>query len=409
MNLSASTTILITCARGLGDYLKQEVEGLGYSILSVHRSSLTIKGTMADCMKLNLYLRTAFSVLYLLREFSCRDGEDLYEQTIKIPWEDLISPDEYLTVTSRVDTPSVNNSMFPSLKVKDAIVDRIVNKAGRRPDSGADRKGVVVTLYWRGAQGRLYLNTSGVKLAERGYRRIPHKAPMQETLAAAVMLATGYDGSCPLVCPMCGSGTLAIEAALIATRRAPGLLRLNFSLTHIKGYDADTWQSLRREAQKMAKAAHRPPGQPKPIIATDHDEKAIEAARKNAMTAGVEHLIEFHVYDFADTPIPASIRGGIVILNPEYGKRMGELSALEKTYERIGDFFKQKCPGATGYLFTGNLELAKKVGLKASRRFPFHNADIECRLLKYELYEGSRRDSTRAAEPVRPYNSKQDP
>ena len=405
MNLSAPSTILITCARGLVDYLKQEVEGLGYSALTVHRTSLTIEGTMADCMKLNLHLRTAFSVLYLLREFSCRDGDALYDQTVKIAWEDLISPDEYLTVTSRVDTPSVNNSMFPSLKVKDAIVDRIANKVGRRPDSGADRKGVVITLYWRGAQGRLYLNTSGVKLAERGYRRMPHKAPMQETLAAAVMLATGYDGSCPLVCPMCGSGTLAIEAALIATRRPPGLLRLNFSLTHIKGYDANTWQSLRREAQKQAKAASRP----KPIIATDHDEKAIEAARKNAMTAGVEHLIEFHVCDFADTPIPASISGGIVILNPEYGKRMGELSALEKTYERIGDFFKQKCPGSTGYLFTGNLDLAKKVGLKTSRRFPFHNADIECRLLKYELYKGSRRDTTPAAEPVRPYNSKQDP
>ncbi len=394
MNLSASSTILITCARGLVDYLKLEIEGLGYSPLSVHRTSLTIEGTMADCMKLNLHLRTAFSVLYLLREFSCRDGDELYEQTVKIAWEDLISPDEYLTVTSRVDTPSVNNSMFPSLKVKDAIVDRIANKAGRRPDSGADRKGGVVTLYWRGAQGRLYLNTSGVKLAERGYRRMPHQAPMQETLAAAVMLATGYDGSCPLVCPMCGSGTLAIEAALIATRRAPGLLRLNFSLTHVKGYDADTWQSLRREAQKTAKASRRSPEQPKPIIATDYDEKAIEAAQKNAMTAGVEHLIEFHVCDFADTPIPAAVKGGIVVLNPEYGKRMGEQSDLEKTYERIGDFFKQKCPGFTGYIFTGNLELAKKVGLKASRRFPFHNADIECRLLKYEIYEGSRRAGT---------------
>ena len=147
MNLSAPSTILITCARGLVDYLKQEVEGMGYSLLTVHRTSLTIEGTMADCMKLNLHLRTAFSVLYLLREFSCRDGDALYDQTVKIAWEDLISPDEYLTVTSRVDTPSVNNSMFPSLKVKDAIVDRIANKVGRRTDSGAGRKGVVITLY----------------------------------------------------------------------------------------------------------------------------------------------------------------------------------------------------------------------------------------------------------------------
>ncbi len=392
VKLDQPTTLLITCARGLVESLEREVRDLGYTPDAVQKTSLTLTGTMLDAMKLNLHLRTAFGVLMLLREFRCRDGEALYRETRKIAWDEIIDPDEYLTVTSKVDTPSVNNSMFPSLKVKDAIVDRIAEVRRRRPDSGPDRKGVVVALYWRDQSARLYLDTSGVKLADRGYRRIPHVAPMQETLAAAVVLATGYVGTTPFVNPMCGSGTLAIEAALIAARRAPGLLRLNFALTHLTGHDDDAWKAVRREAQKQSKSAPRP----RPIIATDIDDRAIDAAQRNARTAGVDHLIEFRVCDFAATPIPDAAEGGVVMLNPEYGLRLGEQSKLETTYARIGDFFKQSCAGYTGYVFTGNLELAKRVGLKASRRFPFFNADIECRLLKYELYAGTRR--TDAAE-----------
>ena len=163
---------------------------------------------------------------------------------------------------------------------------------------------------------------------------------------------------------------------------------------HLKGFDSELWQDVRRDATKKkgadpGKRRGQPPSSAPRIIATDIDPKAVEAARKNAATAGVDHLIEFKVCDFADTPLPPA--PFVVVMNPEYGKRMGELTALEETYARIGDFFKQKCQGATGYVFTGNLELAKKVHLMPSRRFPFFNADIDCRLLKYELYAGSRR------------------
>ncbi|MEE9297023.1 MAG: class I SAM-dependent RNA methyltransferase, partial [Phycisphaerae bacterium] len=198
------------------------------------------------------------------------------------------------------------------------------------------------------------------------------------------ILATGYDGSVPLVNPMCGSGTLAIEAALIASGRPPGLLRDNFGFMHCRGFDSDTWQSMRRSAKKI-----RNKGTIAPIIATDIDAGAIRAARKNAETAGVHHMIRFDVCDFAETPIPPE--EGIVIINPEYGERLGVIAELEKTYGRMGDFFKQRCAGWTGYIFTGNLELAKKVGLRASRRMEFFNAKIDCRLLKYELYAGTRR------------------
>ena len=171
---------------------------------------------------------------------------------------------------------------------------------------------------------------------------------------------------------------------MLAQNRAPGLLRANYGFMHLKGFNDEAWKAVRREAINAGEKKRIPR-----IIATDIDPAAVEAARKNAATAGVDHLIEFGVCDFAETPLPPP--PFIVVMNPEYGKRMGEISQLEKVYERIGDFFKQKCQGLTGYVFTGNLDLAKKVHLTPSRKFPFFNADIDCRLLKYEMYAGSRR------------------
>ena len=390
MNLRPSAPLLVTCAPGLADVLAAEVEELDLPVEATHRTSVLTRGTMIDAMRLNLRLRTAFAVLRLLDEFRCRNAETLYEHLRTLPWEDLIAPDGYLTVTSHVDTPSINNSMYPSLKVKDAIVDRIADRVGRRPDAGPDRRGVVITLYWKRDRARIYLNTSGDKLADRGYRKIPHQAPMQETLAAAVVLSTGYDGTTPFVNPMCGSGTLAIEAALIAARRGPGLLRSHFGLMHVQGFDRSAWEAERRTARK----ATRPREVIPPILASDIDPVAIEAARRNATTAGVEHLIEFHVGDFADTPLPEV--PGVVILNPAYGLRLGEEDELAALYGRIGDFFKQECCGWTGYVFTGNRALAKCVGLRPARRIPFFSADLECRLLRYEIYAGQARP---AAEP----------
>jgi len=384
MDLHEQQTIRITCLRGLVGYLQREVEALGYAVNTSWATGLEITAGMHDAMRLNLFLRAGLNVLCLIDGFTCRDPDELYRRTNALAWEEMISPDEYLSVVSSVNTPTITDHRFASLKVKDAIVDRVASAIGRRPDSGPERGNLVVHLYWNKDDCQLFLNTSGRKLADRNYRKIPHKAPMQETLAAAVMLATEYDGSVPLVNPMCGSGTLAIEAALIASGRPPGLLRGNFGFMHHKGFDAEAWQSMRREAKKIRNKAAIGP-----ILATDIDEKAIWAAQKNAETAGVHHMIRFEVCDFADTAMPEE--KGIVILNPEYGERLGVIAELEKTYERIGDFFKQSCPGWTGYIFTGNMDLAKKVGLRAHRRMEFFNAKIECRLLKYELYEGTRR------------------
>ncbi|HUN81365.1 MAG TPA: class I SAM-dependent RNA methyltransferase [Phycisphaerae bacterium] len=374
----------ITCAPAISPWLRQELEGLNCRIVHEAQTWVDIDGTLRDALRLNLQLRTAFAVLYQLARFRCEGPDELYEGAAEISWETIIPSDGYLTVASRANHPSIHNWTFANLKIKDAIVDRIADRSGRRPDSGPERTGAVVNVFWEGPSAEIYLNISGEKLSDRGYRRIPHKAPMQETLAAAVLMSAGYIGQAPFVNPMCGSGTLAIEAALIATGRAPGLLRAQYGLAKTLWHDEELWQSMRREARKQ-----RGDASAAPIIASDHDPRAIDAAKKNAQTAGVDQLIQFSVCDFAETPIPTE--PGIVIINPEYGERLGEIPELEKTYKRIGDFFKQKCGGWTCFVFSGNRELAKKIHLHESRKTPFWNAKIDCRLFKYEMYAGTRR------------------
>ncbi len=376
--------ILITCAKGVTSFLREEILRLGFPVLSDQITTLTTEGTLVDTYGLNLALRTAHRVLFLLEEFTARTPHELYQGVSKIPWERIIPPDEYLCVTSSVDNPTIRDTRFANVKCKDAIVDRIRRETGVRPDSGPDRSGVVIHLYWKGDTCSLYVDTSGETLSRRGYRKIPLEAPLQETLAAALIMATGWDGTGHFVNPMCGSGTLAIEAALFGLNRAPGLLRSNFGFMHLKGFSRERWERIRSEAKKRVRKSLDCR-----IIATDIVRQAVEAARKNASTAGVEHLIEFSACDYADTAIPGG--EGIVILNPEYGERMGTVKGLEDVYAGIGDFFKRKCTGYTGYIFTGTPALAKKVGLRAKRRMQFYNGGIECRLIEYELYEGSRR------------------
>ncbi|MEE9128777.1 MAG: methyltransferase domain-containing protein [Phycisphaerales bacterium] len=372
----------ITCAKHVTPYLREEVAALGFEIQDEHYAGVYIGATLDDCMRLNLHLRTALHVMWLLKRFRCPSPKALYTHGASFAWEELIPNDSFFTVTSHVDHPKVTNSMYPNLVLKDAIVDRISKRTGARPDSGSDRSKIVIHLYWKDDRAWLYLNTTGRRLSNRGYRKMPHAAPMQETLAAAVLMALGYDGTVPLVNPMCGSGTLPIEAALIATGRAPGLLRTNYSFMHTKLHDDDAFRRIRNEAREQRRS--QPPAS---IVASDIDPRAVKIARKNAQTAGVEQLIDFVECDFAETPLPD--QSGIVVLNPEYGERLGDRGELELVYARIGDFLKQRCPGWRGYVFTGNRDLSKRIGLRVHRRIPFMNAKIECRLLEYELYQGS--------------------
>ena len=373
----------VTCAPSLASYLKEELEALGFEILSMDKTGVETLATTRECMLLNLRLRTAFHVLQRFADINCRNADELYSEAKRLPWDRVIDPEGFLSVTSNVRNETITNSMFPNMRLKDAICDKLVEKFGKRPDAGSSTEGMVVNLHWVDNKARIYLNMTGRKLSDRGYRKMPFMAPMRETIAAAVLMEMKYDGTSPLVVPMCGSGTIAIEAALIAKQRAPGLLRSNYACTNWLGADKDAWNQERADAKKLMTK-----NDPAPIIASDIEQEAIEASKKNAVTAGVDHLIDFHVCDFAQTPMPEEV--GDVVLHGEYGLRLGEDDDLVATYKRIGDYLKTDCAGWDGYVFTSGKPLIGAIRLKVARRTPFINAEIDCRLLRYELYRGSK-------------------
>ncbi|HQV60324.1 MAG TPA: class I SAM-dependent RNA methyltransferase [Chitinophagaceae bacterium] len=385
MNLYTSrSVIIITCPKRLAPYLAQEVLELGFSIDETFVTGVRLSGTINDCIKLNLNLRCASQVLYSLKQFEAENADEIYNHLIAYPWEMILPDPGYFSITSNVNNPTINNSMFANLRVKDAIVDRMREKRGTRPSTGSELTGAVIHLFWKNERAEIFIDTSGDSLGRHGYRKIPGQAPMLEALAAATIYATRWDRKSPFVNPMCGSGTLAIEAAMIATNRRPGLFRTNYAFMHLQGYDEAVYQL---EDALLEKQIIDVPGLR--IIATDYSAKAVENAKKNAVAAGVATIIDFAVCDFAATEIPQDVPG-VFYVNPEYGERLGDIKELEATYARIGDFMKQKCGGYYGYVFTGNLELAKKIGLKAKRRIEFYTSTIDCRLLEYELYSGSR-------------------
>ena len=376
--------IIITCHKWLAPSLEKEVIALGFSPERVFQTGVELMGTMQDCIRLNLHLRSASQVMYSLKSFLCEDPDELHQNLVTLHWEKLIPPNGYFSVTSNVFHPSISTNLFANLRVKDAIVDRMRDTIRRRPTTGSDLLGAVIYLYWKNDQAEIFIDTSGETLAKHGYRKLPGQAPMLEALASATILSTKWDHATPFINPMCGSGTLAIEAALMATNRAPGLLRNNYAFMHILGYETEKYTS---ERIKLDEQVVELPGMQ--IIASDMSERAIEIARINAAAAGVDHLIDFEVCDFEDTTVPEG--EGVVMFNPEYGERLGDEVELTATYARIGDFLKQRCKGKTGYVFTGNLDLAKAIRLKTSRRIEFFNATIDCRLLEYELYAGTKR------------------
>lgn len=378
--------IVVTCTQRMSVYVESELRELGYTQLRVHKTAIELRGTMADCIRLNLNLRCGGQVLFSLDRFRAGDANQLYQHLVRFPWEDIIPADGYFSITGFARNESITNQLYANVKVKDAIADRFREKTGKRPDSGPDLSGVVINLHWIGDDAEIFLDTSGETLMKHGYRRIPGKAPMMESLAAATILASGWDRKSPFINPMCGSGTLAIEAALIATGRKPGLFRENYSFMHVRGYDDKVYLSELRNIRLQVKEI---PGLQ--IVASDISEDAVNITRINAGMAGVEDLIQYKVCDFAETSVPPGT-AGVIFFNPEYGDRLGEETRLQPVYRRMGDFMKQSCTGYTGYIFTGNLELAKVIGLKAKRRIEFFNGKIDCRLLEYELFKGSREE-----------------
>ena len=379
-----TSRIIVTCSNRLSPYLEKEVVELGFKPVRIFKTGVELQGKLADCIKLNLNLRCASQVLFSVKEFNAVNADALYKTLLDFEWEDIIPAEGYFSITSNVDNETITNNLFANVKVKDAIVDRFRNKTGQRPNSGPELNQTVIHLYWKENIAELFIDTSGETLSKHGYRKIPGKAPMLESLAAATLLAGRWDRKSAFINPMCGSGTVAIEAALLATNRKPGLLRHNYAFMHLVNYNEQVYLE---EFKKLEQQVTDVPGLK--IIATDISEDAINISIINAGIAGVEEMIEFGVCDFEETKLIEN-EAGVVYFNPEYGDRLGVEAELEITYKRIGDYLKKKCKGYTGYIFTGNLELAKKIGLKPKRRIEFYTSKIDCRLLEYELYDGSR-------------------
>lgn len=403
--LNKDYPIIISCAKELSRWTEIEVIELGYKPIEVTENTVVIRGNMRDVMKLNLQLRTAHRVLVPLLRTECRNIKDLYQAANSIDWENLLEADGYFSVSSIVHNYTIRDTRLPSLYTKDAIVDRMREKCQRRPDSGGDNRGAAVFVYWERNEVVIYLDTSGEPLSKRGYRKIPGSAPMQETLAAACIMALRWDKKTPFVSPMCGSGTPAIEAAMMAMNRAPGSLKGHFAFQSVKGYNriipgesapiiaprqhaGASPEQIWKEMIIAAKKAEITEGLPK-IIATDISPEAVENAHTNAIAAGVAPYIEFKDCDFGETFVPECAPAtewgfkGAVFFNPEYGIRLGTFEELAPIYERIGTFMNEKCRGYNGGLITGNPDLARLVNLYYKTRVPFFNGPIDCRLFIY--------------------------
>ena len=402
----SSYPIILSCAKCLAPWVKQEVCELGYTLIDETENIVVVKGNMRDVLKLNLRVRTAHRVLVPLLRARCRHIRELYNHISSIDWENLIDPDDYFSVSSIVHNDTIRDTRLPSLVTKDAIADRMRDRCGSRPDSGPDYdRGAAVFLHWERDCMIIYLDTSGAPLCKRGYRRIPGSAPMQETLAAACIDALHWDRKTPFISPMCGSGTPAIEAALAAINRAPGSLRSHFGFMSIKGYKLmiegehaprtaprqrfgatpeQIWKDMILEAKEQEKTSDLPPIN----------------AKTNAHIAGVSKYIQFKTCDFGDTPIPPATTSepfvsfsktgkegyharGCVFFNPEYGIRLGDPAELAPIYERIGTFMNEKCTGYTGGVLTGSPELSKMINLFYVTRIPFYNGPIDCRLFVF--------------------------
>ncbi len=402
--------IILSCAKHLAPWTEMEVERLGYKVIDKSQNTVVVRGAMRDVFKLNLRLHTAHRVLVPLLRCTCRHIRELYERVYSIDWENLIDADGYFSVSSVVHNDTVRDTRLPALVTKDAIADKIRNQMGRRPNSGPDYDlGAAVFVHWEEKQVIVYLDTSGTPLSKRGYRKIPGSAPMQETLAAACINAMKWDRKTPFISPMCGSGTPAIEAALMAIGRAPGSLRSKFAFMSIKGWNQivmgesaprsaprqrfgvtpeQIWKDMLLEAAENERTADLPP-----IIATDISPEAVQNAKINAHAAGVTQYITFKACDFGETEVPPlmhpeleskhSSPNGVVFFNPEYGIRLGDPKELEPIYARIGEFMHAKCSGMTGGLITGNPDLAKMVKLDHAAKIPFYNGPIDCRLFVY--------------------------
>jgi putative N6-adenine-specific DNA methylase len=370
----------IPVPRGLEPALLAEMEALGLPEPRGVEAGAFFRGTLEDCYRANLWLRTGARVLRVVAEFPCADERALYREARQVDWFRLLDPDLTIAVRARLGRSRFTHSQYLSRLVKDAIVDEFREAFGRRPSVDKAAPAAQIHAWFDQDRCTLSLDSSGEPLFKRGYRRETGEAPLRENLAAGLIGLAGWHGERPFRDIMAGSGTLAIEAALIATQRAPGLTRA-FGFERWPDYQRSLWKRLRAEAEARVRSA------PVEIRASDHDPRAIERARRNAEAAGVAEAIHFERADFRETSGQDGGSGpGVLLVNPPYGERIGAGPPLPRLYKDLGDVLKQRYKGWEAYVFTVHGELIKSIGLRPSRRTILFNGALECRLLQFKLY-----------------------
>jgi putative N6-adenine-specific DNA methylase len=367
-----------TCARGIEPVLADELRQLGAAGVETGRGGVHFEGDRATLYRANLWLRTAVRVLAPVLTARVESPDELYAAVRTVDWSRFLTPEHTLAVDCNVRDSAITHSKYAALKTKDAICDQFIERTGRRPSVDVESPMVGLNLHIYRNEAVLSLDSSGDSLHKRGYRPIQTRAPLNEALAAALILQSGWRGDTPFADPLCGGGTLAIEATWIGLRRPPGLTRRRFGFQGWMDYSVAEWTALRDEARAgVARDLAAP------VVGSDERGDAVAFARDNARAAGVGHLVRFEKKHLRDFRPPGE--GGTLICNPPYGERIGEEKELRGLYELLGGVLREHCRGWTAFVFTGNQRLARHLGLEPAERRPLFNGKIPCQLLKFVL------------------------
>jgi putative N6-adenine-specific DNA methylase len=383
MLLKTDLRIVVSTYAGLEELLAKELRQLGGRDVEIHTRAVSCVGDKGFMYKVNFCSRLALRVMVSLTSFNIKDGDDLYREVAAIDWTEFMKVSQTFAVRCTLNSELFDTNLYPALKVKDAIADSFRSNGGKRPDVEKENPDLEVMVFINRDRCTILLNSSGESLHRRGYRAEVDKAPLSEVLAAGIIMLSGWEPHKPLVDFMCGSGTIPIEAALMAANIPPGTFRKQFAFEKWPDFDEALYKTIRE------KQIERINDNPVRIYGNEINRFVIAKAEENVRNAGVEDMVQLSLGDFNDFERPSG--NGVVIINPPYGEKL-QPEDLEALYKSIGDRFKKHYAGYKAWIFTGSPEGAKAVGLRSNRKIKLFNGPIECRLLGYELFEGSKKD-----------------
>lgn len=376
---------IATTLKGLEDVLETEIKKLGGENVRKLRRAVSFTGGLSLMYKMNFSLRTALRVLYQIHSTRLKKENDLYRNIFRTEWEKYISENKTIAVKAVVNSSMYNNSHYVALRVKDAIVDRMREKTGKRPDVDVKNTDIPIHVHIDKDILNVSLDSSGEPLYKRGYRLQSLEAPLNEVLAAGMILMTGWEGDTNFIDPMCGSGTIPIEAAMIAKGIPPGVFRKSYTFQNWVDYDEELYSRL-VEGLMVSKPFNYK------IYASDISAKAVNVIRKNVEAALLEDIIDVSVQDFFNRK-PLNDEG-LLLMNPPYGERIKQ-DRINVFYEKIGNHLKSYYAGFDAWLLSSNFEAIKKIGLKPSKKKDLVNGNLDCKFLKFELFKGKRSDFLR--------------